>query len=91
MDQALASNPIFSVGTKAARGRLLEEAELRTYGAGEMVLSEGEAATQLWVLLTGAVRVYHATPEGEEDLGAGRPRPGGPRAGRRGARGTCCS
>jgi len=66
MDQALASNPIFSVGTKAARARLLEEAELRTYAAGAMVLSEGEAATQLWVLLSGAVRVYHATPEGEE-------------------------
>jgi CRP-like cAMP-binding protein len=64
--KGLLENPIFALGTKASLDHLLTEARERIVGAKESILTEGQDAGELFVLIEGAVRVFHANSSGDE-------------------------
>ncbi|MEO6951207.1 MAG: Crp/Fnr family transcriptional regulator [Polyangia bacterium] len=64
----LRANPIFADATADSVRVLLAESRVHSYAADELVLEEGQDAEQVWLLLDGAVRVYHASDTGEEVL-----------------------
>jgi len=66
MREQLLANPIFAAASPDAFARLLEHAELRSYERGATVLADGDPAAELFALVEGAVRVFHAAPNGDE-------------------------
>ena len=60
-------NPIFADAKSAGAVRALVVASrAQSYAANDLVLEEGQDARHVWLLLEGAVRVYHASESGEE-------------------------
>jgi len=68
MDQSLADNPIFAVASPSGRERLVRASHSRTFAPGDPILREGQEASSIYALESGAVRVYHLAPTGEEVL-----------------------
>lgn len=66
MREQLLANPIFAAAPPDALARLLAHAELRSYEKGAVVLSDGDPAAELFALVEGAVRVFHAAANGDE-------------------------
>ena len=50
------------------RGDLAARCRVRAFGKGAVVFMEGEAATGLWVVLAGRVRLVRTTPRGREQV-----------------------
>jgi len=46
---------------------------MRTYRKSEVIFEEGSFGTEMYVLRSGKVRVYRASPEGEIELGVFKP------------------
>lgn len=66
MEQRLAENPIFAVASPEGRQRLVRASSLRNVEAGQQILAHGQQATSIFALESGAVRVFHLAPTGEE-------------------------
>lgn len=66
VDRLIADNPLFAAVSAAHRARLLAEARVRRFAAGERVLDEGAPPDFLYALQAGAARVFHASPSGLE-------------------------
>src|SRR5712692_3724888 len=50
------------------RADLAARCRVRAFGKGAVVFTEGEAATGLWVVLAGRVRLVRTTPRGREQV-----------------------
>jgi CRP-like cAMP-binding protein len=62
----LAENAVFAALAEPLRERLVARSTLRTFAAGERILSDGDPGTSIYVLERGRVRVFHASPAGAE-------------------------
>jgi CRP/FNR family cyclic AMP-dependent transcriptional regulator len=65
VEELLRDNAIFAAGG-AALAALLLHAEEHQYEMDELVLRDGEQSGRIFVLLEGTVRVFHASPSGDE-------------------------
>jgi CRP/FNR family transcriptional regulator len=66
--QMLAKAPIFSWLSESELGFLAPRAVSRRYSAGEMVFSEGEPCSGLYVVESGNVRIFKSSPNGREQV-----------------------
>jgi CRP-like cAMP-binding protein len=64
--RALAGHPILNGVPEPIRRRFLDDGEVIVFAPGEMLSREGEPSRWYWVLCTGSVRVFYASPEGFE-------------------------
>jgi diguanylate cyclase (GGDEF)-like protein len=64
----LASVPLFRKCTPAEVGLLVRSASEQVYPSGHVIARQGEAADNLWVLLSGRVRVVEATSDGQGEM-----------------------
>ena len=64
--RVLRSIPCFTRFKPEAKGRLLECAREQSYAKGEIIIIEGEPCPGLFVVISGSVRLYRSSPEGEE-------------------------
>jgi CRP-like cAMP-binding protein len=63
LEAALAATPLLSGLDKRTLNRLAETAKLRTYEAGEAIVSQDAPASALYVILTGRARVERGEHE----------------------------
>jgi CRP-like cAMP-binding protein len=61
----LRANPIFRQTSDAALARFAGEGKTRVFAPGEAVLTEGEPARSIHVLVQGRVRVFYLSAEGD--------------------------
>jgi len=66
--QTLAKVPIFSGLTESELGFLAQRTVPRHYSAGEIVFSEGEQCSGLYVVESGNVRIFKSAPNGREQV-----------------------
>ena len=66
--QTLAKVPIFSGLTESELAFLAQRTVRRHYSAGEIVFSEGEACSGLYVVESGNVRIFKSAPNGREQV-----------------------
>jgi diguanylate cyclase (GGDEF)-like protein len=64
----LASVPLFRKCTPAEVSLLVRYASEQVYPSGHVIARQGEAADNLWVLLSGRVRVVEATSDGQAEM-----------------------
>jgi len=73
--RSLLSGPLFEGLSDDERVALVRGLKLRTFDAGDVVLTEGEPGSSLFLLTAGAVRVFVRNPTGSnrllDDLGEG--------------------
>lgn len=60
--------PLFELLSSEEREALAERLELEEYGEGDLVISEGERGTSMYVIVSGAVNVYTSGPRGRAVL-----------------------
>ena len=68
VSQTLAKVPIFSGLTESELAFLSQRTVARRYAAGEMVFSEGEPCSGLYVVESGNVRIFKSAPNGREQV-----------------------
>lgn len=68
MESALRAVPLFANVDDEALGRVAAMSSERSYGRGEVVISEGEPANGFYVVLEGRVKVYKLSPAGREQV-----------------------
>ena len=66
--QTLAKVPIFSGLTESELAFLAQRTVPRHYSAGEIVFSEGEPCSGLYVVESGNVRIFKSAPNGREQV-----------------------
>jgi CRP/FNR family transcriptional regulator len=54
--------------TESEIASLSQEAQLRRFGPGEIIFLEGEPAAGLWIVETGAVKIFKLTSDGDEHI-----------------------
>jgi diguanylate cyclase (GGDEF)-like protein len=64
----LASVPLFRKCTPEQLSALVQHASEQVYPSGHVVTRQGEASENLWVLLSGRVRVLEATADGQAEM-----------------------
>jgi diguanylate cyclase (GGDEF)-like protein len=64
----LASVPLFRKCTPEQLGTLVRHASEQIYPSGHVVTRQGEPSDNLWVLLSGRVRVIEATADGQAEM-----------------------
>lgn len=68
-------SPLFEDMTDEEREALVQQMELQTFDEGDIVITEGEQGSSLYVIVSGEVKVYTRGPKGESfylaTLGAG--------------------
>jgi diguanylate cyclase (GGDEF)-like protein len=64
----LAAVPLFRNLTAAQLNKLVSQATEQVYPAGHVVTRQGEPPQNLWVLLSGRVRVVEATTDGQAEM-----------------------
>jgi diguanylate cyclase (GGDEF)-like protein len=64
----LAAVPLFRNLTAPQLNRLVSQASEQVYPAGHVVTRQGEPPQNLWVLLSGRVRVVEATTDGQAEM-----------------------
>lgn len=64
--ELLGNNPIFAPASRESVARLASCSWLRRCAPEQLVLVEGEPAQNIHALTTGAVRVFHMSPAGDE-------------------------
>lgn len=57
-EQKVPPSPLFEVLNKEERAALVKEMELEQHGEGDVVLTEGEPGTSMYVIAHGEVKVY---------------------------------
>ncbi len=62
----LAANPVFAALSREERLTLRQRGVLKRYQERERVLSEGDEPEHVYALVSGSVRVFHASPSGLE-------------------------
>lgn len=65
---ALKKVPVFAELSEAELGFLVDRAQSRVYRAGEVVFTEGDPCSGLFVVESGAVKVYKLSPSGREQV-----------------------
>ncbi|HEY5218715.1 MAG TPA: Crp/Fnr family transcriptional regulator [Gemmatimonadaceae bacterium] len=77
IDSLLRKIPLFAAFTEPALARLAARSVARTYAAGHVLFTTGEACRGLYVVETGRVKIYRTSPGGREQVlqseGPGRP------------------
>ena len=66
--QQLRNHYLFTALSNAEYQRLLAGAQTRRVAAGERLFSHGEVAAQFFLLLSGCVKLYRLSPEGDEKI-----------------------
>jgi len=64
----LASIPLFRKCTSDELNMLVRHASEQIYPSGHVIMRQGEASENLWVLLSGRVRVLEATSDGQAEM-----------------------
>jgi CRP/FNR family transcriptional regulator, cyclic AMP receptor protein len=64
----LQSTPLFAAMPMEALQRLAEKAIRRSYGRGEVIFREEDPGDWLCVVISGLVKVYRSSPDGDEML-----------------------
>ncbi len=59
-------HPVFATVDASCIGATIRAGIERTYGPGETLCTEGDAAEYYWLLLSGSVRMFYASPAGLE-------------------------
>ena len=62
----LQSTPLFGGMPIEALERLADKAIRRSYGRGEVIFREEDAGDLLCIVITGLVKVYRSSPDGDE-------------------------
>ena len=65
-ERALATHPILAGVTDDVRRLFISEGEVATYEPGQLLSQEGEPSRFYWLLCSGSVRVFYASPQGFE-------------------------
>lgn len=77
ISQVLEQIPLFAAFGERARARLASRCVVRTYAAGHVLFSTGEACRGLYIVASGRVKIYRTSPTGREQVlqseGPGRP------------------
>jgi Major Facilitator Superfamily/Cyclic nucleotide-binding domain len=66
--EVLGGLDVFAGATRPVLERLAKAAEERPVAAGEVIITEGEPADALWVLLRGSLAIRAAGPDGTEQV-----------------------
>ncbi len=66
--EVLAGHPYFGALPREARELLAHRSAVRTYDQGALVFTQGEQARGLFLVVTGAVRLYQSSEEGKEQV-----------------------
>lgn len=66
--QVLKSIPLFAALDEAELGSLAAVAGRRTYGAGELLFTEGEPCAGLYIVVGGSVRIFKTSQGGREHV-----------------------
>ena len=64
----LRAAPLFSALDEQERGSLAKRAVLRKYAAGDFLFSEGEPCQGLFIVVSGAVRIFKTSAQGREQV-----------------------
>lgn len=62
---ASVKSPLFETMSPEERGALVEQMQLEQYDQGDIVITEGEQGSSLYVIVSGEVKVYTKGPKGE--------------------------
>jgi CRP/FNR family transcriptional regulator len=65
---ALEQHPVFAKASRTGREKILAHAWWRSYNSGDLVLSEGDPARNVYALMSGEARVYHVSDIGDQVL-----------------------
>ncbi len=68
LDHLLRTHPLFGPFDPAQRVQLASRFEVVPFAAGQAVITEGEEARGLWVLLSGGVRVFRDAGSGQSPI-----------------------
>jgi CRP/FNR family transcriptional regulator len=66
--RVLAATPLFAALSDAERAALAARTELRRYSAGQVLFTEGEPCSGLYVVASGRVRIFKTSPGGREQV-----------------------
>jgi CRP/FNR family transcriptional regulator, cyclic AMP receptor protein len=66
LGQLVCGHPVFTDAPPGVLARVLARATLRTLSRGQALVRDGEPATEVHVVVEGALRVFHTSPDGEE-------------------------
>lgn len=64
--KALRSHPLFRGVADSTLETLAASAHARVFEAGDVILSEGDEELAFFVLLSGSVKVFYRSPDGDE-------------------------
>jgi CRP-like cAMP-binding protein len=64
----LQSTPLFGALDELELNSLAARAGIRTYPRGEVLFSEGEPSTGLYIVISGRVRIYKTSAGGREHV-----------------------
>lgn len=66
--RVLAATPLFAALSDPERAALAARTELRHYTAGQVLFTEGEPCSGLYVVASGRVRIFKTSPGGREQV-----------------------
>ena len=66
--QILKATPLFAALDEAELNSLAARCGIKTYGPGEILFSEGEDCSGLYIVVTGRVRIFKSSPSGREQV-----------------------
>lgn len=66
--QILKATPLFAALDDAEVNSLADRCGIKSYKAGEILFSEGEACTGLYIVVTGRIRIYKMSVNGREQV-----------------------
>lgn len=64
----LARTPLFTQLSEAELGYLVQRAVTRRFSSGELIFSEGDACSGMWVIESGLVKVFKSSSAGREQV-----------------------
>jgi CRP/FNR family cyclic AMP-dependent transcriptional regulator len=64
----LQRTPLFAELTKEELGYIGERAVPRRFGPGQLIFSEGDSCSGLWIIESGRVRMFKSSPSGREQV-----------------------
>ncbi len=68
ISRILKATPLFAALTEAEIAFLSARTAVRSYSAGEVLFSEGEPCSGLYLIASGRVRIFKASPSGREQV-----------------------
>ncbi len=66
--RVLAATPLFAALSDSERAALASRTQLRRYAAGQVLFTEGEPCSGLYVVASGCVRIYKSSRGGREQV-----------------------